>query len=208
MPYFYKIKDAINADGTPNNLWFKYFLFVAGEIFRGCNFKNIIILGVFIKPNNVKHVFTKLPNPSTGRIERMPFEFITEDAVSSNNITTKPLTTMSYDKFTRIERTLTDPGPIEENVNLQDIINDQLNNTIIYKFLKIAPTISPDAYLHITCERNKYSILTNGLYSEKKLIRSMLIGNSSSGGNRKYKNKTIKRKKRQKRQQKTKYLRR
>lgn len=202
MPYFLRIIDSINEDGTPNAKWIKHFLFAAGEFALACQ-GDITILGV-IKPKNIKHVFSKVPDLTTRRIERIPFEFMTDDAVSIHNIRNKPLTSgISIEQIEYIEDLLT---RARDNSDLQNIINTQLKRTIIYKILKFAPRASPDTYLHITCKKNKDNILTHGLYSESQVTPDMFIGNRTSGGNRK--STTRKKKKTRQNKNKTKYLRR
>jgi hypothetical protein len=200
MPYFFRLKDAINEDGTPNAKWFKHFLLAAGEFCNHCESRDIIILGVS-KPKNIKHVFTKLPNPITGIIERIPFEFMTDDAVSIHNIHNKPLMRVNIEEIEYIEDTIRNKWH-----ELQTTIEHQLKRTAFYKIFKNAPRAPEHVYLHITCKENKRSILTHGLYSESQLTPDMFNGNR--GGNRKSTTRKKKKTTQSKNKNKTKYLRR
>ena len=165
MPYFFKLSEKNNDDGTLNMNWVRTFIDVAAYVSYNCEGKI-----AFYLVKNQRHKITTDSEKrsviiSTKNLED-PIEphYLTHEHQTQSNV--PPMFIKLIGKMNNDDLLLTlhnkDEDTFENDIN-------KIKRGILGKILNIS---NKDDYIHITCAKNDASIMTRGLWSEETLAKN------------------------------------
>lgn len=170
MPYFLKLSEKNNEDGTLNMGWVRTFIDVAAYVSYKCKGK----IAFYLVKNKRHKIRTNSEKRSviisTKNLEDpIKPHYLTHEHQTQSNVPTthiRLIGKMNNDAL--LLKLFEEEDNRNFNSDINDIISGRIQTDILGKILQMVN----NNYIHITCANNAKSIVNSGLWSEETLAKN------------------------------------